>query len=61
MGLVIIFALVTVFSLAGTFRSLKQKSMLAVLFAGGSTLVFGWFTIVTFIAILNGHGVPVAH
>ncbi|EKN63979.1 DUF2759 domain-containing protein [Schinkia azotoformans] len=61
MGLVIIFALVALLCLAGTFRSLKQKAMLAVFFAGASTLVFGWFAVMTFIGILGGHGVPTAH
>ncbi|WP_458412499.1 DUF2759 domain-containing protein [Schinkia sp. CFF1] len=58
MGLVIIFALVTLLCLAGTFRALKEKSFLAVFFAGASVLTFGWFTVMTFIGILGGHGVP---
>lgn len=61
MGLVIIFAIVALFCLAGTFRSLKQKAMLAVFFAGASTLVFGWFAVMTFVGILGGHGVPAGH
>ncbi len=61
LGLVIIFALITLLCLLGLFRSLKQKSVLAFVFAGASVLVFGWFTVMTFIAILNGHGTPTAH
>ncbi|WLR49776.1 DUF2759 domain-containing protein [Bacillus tianshenii] len=61
MGLVIIFTLVTLLAAVGTLRSLSRKNGLAILFAGGTTLVFGWFTVMTFIAILNGHGVPTAH
>lgn len=59
MGLVIIFTLVSIFSAIGTLRSMKNKNILATGFAGATLLVFGWFTVMTFIAILNGHGVPV--
>lgn len=61
MGLVIIFTLVTIVAAIGTLRSLVRKNMLAVFFAGGTTAVFGWFVVMTFIAMLNGHGVPTAH
>lgn len=61
MGIVIIFTLVTLLCVAGTLRSLKSKNMLATIFAGASVLVFGWFTVMTFIGILGGHGVPGAH
>ncbi|OEH92892.1 DUF2759 domain-containing protein [Bacillus solimangrovi] len=59
MGLVIIFTLVTIVAAIGTLRSLARKNALAILFASGTTLVFGWFSVMTFIAILGGHGVPV--
>ncbi|WP_017755775.1 DUF2759 domain-containing protein [Calidifontibacillus oryziterrae] len=61
MGLVIIFTLVTLLCAYGTLRSLKAKNMLGIFFAGASVLVFGWFTVMTFIGILGGHGVPGAH
>ncbi|MFD1736535.1 DUF2759 domain-containing protein [Bacillus salitolerans] len=57
MGLVIIFALVTLLAVAGTVRSLREKNMLGLLFAAGTLVVFGWFTIMTLI----NHGFPVAH
>jgi hypothetical protein len=57
MGLVIIFALVTLLSAYGTFTSLKNKNLLGIVFGGGTLLVFGWFTIMTVIY----HGYPVAH
>lgn len=47
MGLVIIFALVALLGLAATLRAFKDKNILAILFAGGSTVVFGWFAIMT--------------
>jgi len=57
MGLIIIFALVTLLSLVGTIRSLRDKNLLGVAFAGGTLVVFGWFTVMTIIH----HGYPVAH
>lgn len=57
MGLVIIFALVTLLSLYSTFSALKNKNLLGIIFGGGTLLVFGWFTIMTVIH----HGYPVAH
>lgn len=58
MGLVIIFALVTIFCAISTVRSLANKNVLAIGFAGISTLVFGWFTVMTIIAMTHGGGVP---
>ncbi|KKK33200.1 membrane protein [Mesobacillus campisalis] len=57
MGLVIIFALVTLLAAFGTFSALKNKNLLGIVFGGGTLLVFGWFTIMTVIY----HGYPVAH
>ena len=57
MGLVIIFALVTILAGYGTFTALKNKNVLGIVFGGGSLLVFGWFTIMT--VIYSGY--PVAH
>lgn len=61
MAMVIIFLLVTLLCIVATLRELRTKNILAVGLAGLSVLVFGWFTIMTFIAILNGHGVPTGH
>ncbi|MDF0727799.1 DUF2759 domain-containing protein [Cytobacillus sp. S13-E01] len=47
MGLVIIFALVTIFSAFGILRSLRSKNLLGLLFATGTVAVFGWFTFMT--------------
>lgn len=48
-GLVIIFAFVTIFAAIGTFTAFKNKNHLGLLFGGGTLLVFGWFTIMTFV------------
>ena len=49
MGLVIIFALVTILAGIGTFTAFKNKNYLGFIFGGGAFLVFGWFTIMTFV------------
>ncbi len=50
MGTVIIFALIAILAGIGAVRSLKDKNILGVLFAAGSFLVFGWFSIMTFLS-----------
>ncbi|MRX72622.1 DUF2759 family protein [Bacillus lacus] len=57
MGLVIIFSLVTLLSVWGFYRSLMDKNLLGIVFAGGTLAVFGFFTIMTIIY----HGFPTAH
>ncbi len=57
MGLIIIFALVTLLSVVGTIRSLREKNIMGFVFAAGTLLIFGWFTIMTLI----NHGYPTAH
>ncbi|MET3699225.1 uncharacterized protein DUF2759 [Bacillus oleivorans] len=57
MGLVIIFALVTILGAIGTFTSFKNKNILGIVFGLGTFLVIGWFTIMT---ILNS-GYPAVH
>jgi Protein of unknown function (DUF2759) len=54
MGTVIIFLLITIIAGIGAIRSLKDKNILGILFAGGSFLVLGWFSVMT---ILN-NGFP---
>jgi len=49
MGLVIIFALVTLLAAYGAFTSLKNKNLLGAFFAIGTVAVFGWFAIMTVI------------
>ncbi|MCA1031727.1 DUF2759 domain-containing protein [Bacillus timonensis] len=57
MGLMVIFALVTIFSVFGAIRSLKEKNLLGLAFAVGTVAIFGWFTVMT----LLHHGFPTAH
>ncbi len=57
MGLVIVFALVTILAAIGTLRTLKNKNFLGLFFAAASFAVFGWFTVMT---VLH-HGFPTAH
>lgn len=56
-GLVIIFALVTILAAFGLLRSLRDKNVLAIFFAFGTVVVFGWFTIMT---VLHS-GYPTVH
>ena len=49
MGLVIIFAIVTIIAAYGGFSSLKNKNFLAAFWGVASFLVFGWFTVMTII------------
>jgi uncharacterized membrane protein len=57
MGLVIIFALVSLLAVFATISALKNKNVLGILFGLATVGVFGWFTIMT---VLH-HGYPVAH
>ncbi|WP_071460120.1 DUF2759 domain-containing protein [Bacillus massilinigeriensis] len=57
MGLVIIFAIVTILSAVGTFSALKNKNVLGIVFGGGSLAIFGWFTVMTIVY----SGFPTAH
>ncbi|MFJ5715360.1 DUF2759 domain-containing protein [Neobacillus sp. NPDC093127] len=47
MGLVIIFAIVTVLAAFGGFSALKNKNHLGAFWGVASFLVFGWFTVMT--------------
>ncbi|MGG2064403.1 MULTISPECIES: DUF2759 domain-containing protein [unclassified Bacillus (in: firmicutes)] len=57
MGLVIIFALVTLLGLYSSLKTLRDKNLLAGGFSVATALVFGWFTVMTFI----NSGYPTAH
>lgn len=57
MGLIIIFALVTILAGYGTFSSLKNKNLLGIVFGGGTFLIFGWFTVMTVLK----DGFPTVH
>ncbi|MBI0576334.1 MULTISPECIES: DUF2759 domain-containing protein [Bacillaceae] len=54
MGLVIIFALVTILAFFAGLRALKNKNLLAAFWGVASFLVFGWFVVMTIIH----HGIP---
>ncbi|MBO8156102.1 MAG: DUF2759 domain-containing protein [Bacillaceae bacterium] len=43
----ILMLIVTILSLIAVFREAKNRNFFAVAFAGISTLVFGWFSIMT--------------
>jgi len=49
MGLVIIFALVTILAAFGAFSALKNKNFLGAFFGVATLAVFGWFAIMTLI------------
>nr|WP_255437671.1 DUF2759 domain-containing protein [Thalassobacillus sp. CUG 92003] len=50
----IIILLVTILCVFAVFRELKSKNFFAVLFAGASALIFGWFSIMTIYSNLFG-------
>ncbi|MDP4164487.1 MAG: DUF2759 domain-containing protein [Bacillota bacterium] len=54
MGLVIVFALVSLLAGYGTFTALKNKNLMGVIFGAGSFFVFGWFAVMTVLY----HGIP---
>jgi Protein of unknown function (DUF2759) len=49
MGVVIIFALVTLLAAYGAFTALKNKNFLGAFWAVATLAVFGWFTVMTLI------------
>lgn len=58
MALAIIFMLVTLLALVSIFRQLRKKQMLGFVFALLAVVVFGWFSVMTFIDVFNGGGAP---
>lgn len=56
-GLMVIFALVVILAVYGVLRSLRSKNILGFLFAAGTAVVFGWFTVMTILK----NGFPPAH
>lgn len=62
MGLIVIFALVTILAAIGTVKTIKQKNLIGFVFAIGTTVVFGAFAVATVVGKLNGiNTVPGAH
>lgn len=57
MGLVIIFAIVTILGVYGSFTALKNKNFLGLVFGVLTFLVFGWFAFMTLIE----SGFPAVH
>lgn len=57
MGLVIIFALVTLLAVYSSLKTLRAKEMLGAGLSVATVLVFGWFTVMT---VLN-NGYPPTH
>ncbi|MFJ7953436.1 DUF2759 domain-containing protein [Lysinibacillus sp. NPDC096418] len=55
--LMVIFGLVAILAVVGTFQAIKEKNLLSVVFNLLSAAVFGWFTIMT---VINS-GYPVTH
>ncbi|HJH12007.1 MAG TPA: DUF2759 domain-containing protein [Metalysinibacillus jejuensis] len=47
--LMVIFGLVAILSVVGTFQAIKEKNVLSIIFNLASAAVFGWFTVMTII------------
>ncbi len=47
MILMIIFGLVAIISVVGTFQAIKEKNLLGVVFNVASAAIFGWFVVMT--------------
>ncbi|GGC91665.1 hypothetical protein GCM10007216_22960 [Thalassobacillus devorans] len=50
----IILLLVAILCVLAVFRELKTKNFFAVMFAGASALIFGWFSVMTIYVRLFG-------
>ncbi|MGW6297742.1 DUF2759 domain-containing protein [Peribacillus butanolivorans] len=57
MILMVVFGLVAILGAAAVVTSLKHRNFIGFIFAAGSAVVFGWFTVMT---VINS-GFPVAH
>ncbi|MFA8437657.1 DUF2759 domain-containing protein [Pueribacillus sp. YX66] len=58
MALAIIFMLIALLGLVAIFRELRKKNMLGLVFALLAVVVFGWFSVMTFIDVFQGGGAP---
>ena len=56
--LMIIFGLIAILSVVGTFQAIKEKNILSVVFSVASAAIFGWFVVMT---VLNSGYPPVHH
>lgn len=55
--LMIIFGLIAILSVVGTFQAIKEKNLLSVVFNVAAAAVLGWFVVMT---VLNS-GYPAVH
>lgn len=56
--LMIIFGLIAILSVVGTFQAIKEKNILSVVFNVASAAIFGWFVVMT---VLNSGYPPIHH
>ncbi|KGR81580.1 DUF2759 domain-containing protein [Lysinibacillus odysseyi] len=56
--LMIIFGLIAILSVVGTFQAIKEKNLLSVVFNVAAAAIFGWFVVMT---VLNSGYPPVHH
>ncbi len=57
--LMIIFGLIAIISVVGTFQAIKEKNLLSVALHGAAAVILGWFVIVS---VLNGaYPAPISH
>ncbi len=54
----LIFGLIAIISVFGTFQAIKEKNLLSVAFHGAAALVLGWFVIMT---VLNAGYPPIVN
>ncbi len=55
----IIFGLIAIISVVGTFQAIQEKNLLSVAMHGAAALILGWFVIVS---VLNGaYPPPISH
>ncbi|MEK4229935.1 DUF2759 domain-containing protein [Solibacillus sp. FSL H8-0538] len=55
--LMVIFGLIAIFAVVGTFQAIKEKNILSIVFNFGAAAIFGWFVVMT---VLNA-GYPPTH
>lgn len=55
--LMVIFGLIAILAVVGTFQAIKEKNILSIIFNVASAAVFGWFVVMT---VLNA-GYPPTH
>ncbi len=56
--LMVIFGLVAILGVVGTFQAIKEKNILGIVFNLGAAAIFGWFVVMT---VLNAGYPPKLH